>query len=62
MTALSFPAVNPYFQYDSQTIALSSLNITAGNLVQFELTRYGASGSDTLSGDWVLLELEVEFS
>ena len=41
---------------------LASLAITAGNLVQFEITRNGAAGGDDLVGDWNLLELGVGFS
>jgi hypothetical protein len=61
LTTISIPA-NVYFQYDSQSITLSTLGITAGRTVQFELTRYGGSGSDTLSGDWNLFELMLELS
>lgn len=58
LTALSFPN-NTNFQYDEQTITLATLGLTAGQTVQFELTRNPA---DTLSGDWALLQVEVEFS
>ena len=51
---------NTNFQYDSQLISLSSLGITAGRTVQFELTRYGGNVLDTLSGDFILLELMLE--
>lgn len=58
-TALAFPT-NENWQYDEQTITLSTLGLTAGELVQFELTRNTASGSDDLTGDWALVELRVE--
>jgi hypothetical protein len=57
LTAISLPT-NTNFQYDSQTITLSSLSLTAGNYVLFELVRSGG----TLTGDWTLLEIIVEFS
>lgn len=61
LTPLSFPT-NTNWQYDSQTLTLASLSLTAGNYVQFELTRDGADGDDTLAGDWTLLEMTVEFT
>jgi len=61
LTAISLPT-NQYFQYDSQTIALSTLGLTAGTFYQLELTRNTGSGSDTLSGDWTLLNVNVSFS
>lgn len=53
---------NTNFQYDNQTITLVTLGLTAGTTVQFELTRQGTAGGDTLTGDWNLLQLEVEFN
>lgn len=61
LTALAF-TTNEFFQYDSQTITLAALSITAGNLTQFELTRNGAAGGDDLVGDWALIEIQVEFT
>lgn len=61
LTTLSVPT-NTYFQYYSQTIPLSSLGLTAGNTVQFELIRYGAAAADTLVGNWNLLELQLVYS
>ena len=61
LTSIAF-TTNQNFQYDSQTLTLAGLSLTAGTYVQFELTRNGASGSDTLSGDWDLVELVVEFT
>jgi hypothetical protein len=61
MTTISIPN-NANFQYDSQTIALSTLSLVAGRVAQFELTRRGTDGSDSLSGDWVLQTLVVEFT
>ena len=58
LTALSMPA-NENFQYDSQTIALTTLGLVAGRVAQFELTRLGTG---TLSGDWTLLLLKVSFT
>ena len=61
LTTLSVPT-NTYFQYYSQTIPLSTLGLTAGNTVQFELIRYGAAAADTLTGNWNLLELQLSYS
>lgn len=57
MTALDIPT-NTRFQYDTQIIPLSTLSLTAGRLVQFELTRNPADG---LTGDWNLVEIKVDF-
>lgn len=62
LTALSFPVTTEFFQYDSQTFTLASLGITAGELTQFQLTRVGTDGGDTLVGDWTLIEILVEFT
>ena len=61
MTALAFPT-NENWQYDSQTIALSTLSMVAGRVFQCEITRAGADGSDTLTTDWTLLMLGVAFT
>lgn len=61
LTTLAVPT-NTNFQYYTQTISLATLGITANRLVQFELTRNGASGSDTLTGDFDLLQVIVEFT
>lgn len=53
---------NNYYQYDEQTIPLTTLGLNDGDLIRFELTRNAGSGSDTLSGDWWLIELGVAFS
>jgi len=50
------------WHYDSQTVTLSSLGITAGEVTQFELTRVGTDASDDLSGDWALQQLWIEYS
>lgn len=53
---------NEYFQYDEQTIALSTLGVTAGETTQFEFTRVNPQAGTELTGDWNLLELGLEFS
>jgi hypothetical protein len=58
LTAIDIPA-NAFFQYDTQTISLATLGLTAGRMTQFELTRQGSNIADTLVGDWDLLELSV---
>jgi len=62
LTELSMPT-NTNFQYDSQSVSLSTVDATAGNLTQFEVTRYhtGITNPD-LTGDWDLLELSVSFT
>jgi len=62
LTAVAMPA-NENFQFDTQSIALSTLGMTAGNISQFEFTRDGANGSDTLNGAiWTLLSIRVRFT
>jgi hypothetical protein len=58
---IDIPA-NENFQYDSQTISLGTLGMTAGRLYQFELTRVNPTGGTELTGDWALIELGVSFS
>jgi hypothetical protein len=60
MDTIGIPT-NTNFQYDQQEINLSTLGLTAGNLVQFEFTRLGSDAGDTLTGDWALLQIQVEF-
>ena len=57
LTAIDLPT-NENWQYDSQTITLATLGLTAGEEVQFELVRNGG----TLSGDWTLKSITVTFS
>ncbi len=52
---------NEYFQYDSQEIALSTLGITAGDEIQFELTRINPQAGTELVGDWALLCVQLRF-
>lgn len=61
LTDIDIPT-NTNFQYDSQTLTLASLGLTAGQLHQFELTRVNPTGGTELVGDWNLLLLEVSFS
>lgn len=61
LTDIDIPT-NENFQYDSQTITLASLGITAGGMTQFELTRLDPVGGTELVGDWNLSELGVGFS
>jgi len=62
LTDVDLPITTELFQYDTQTITLSSLGITAGEVTQFELTRINPAGGTELVGDWDLLELGVEFT
>jgi len=61
LTTISIPT-NTNFQYDTQTISLATLGWSAGEHRQLELTRRGTQPGDTLSGDWNLLEMTVEFT
>lgn len=61
LTDLTMPN-NEYFQEDSQTIALATLGLAAGQLHLFEWVRDTADAGDTLSGDWTLAFLRVTFS
>jgi hypothetical protein len=52
---------NENFQYDEQTVTLATLGVTAGELVQFQVTRVDPSAGTELSGDWALLQLDIGF-
>lgn len=43
-------------------VPISTFTLTAGSIYQFELTRDAGDAADTLSGDWTLLYLEVDFT
>ena len=62
LTAIDIPITNAYYQYDTQTIALSTLSLTAGRLTQILLERTATSATDNLVGDWNLNLLRVRFS
>lgn len=61
LTNISIPN-NENWQYDTDTITLTTLGATAGNVIQFELVRNATDAGDTLSGDWTLLQLEAFWS
>jgi len=61
LTDISLP-LNENFQYDEQTLATSTLGLTAGQVHQFELTRVDPAGGAELTGDWALLPIKVSFS
>ena len=56
---IDLPA-NAFWQYNAQTIALTTVGLVAGKLAQFELTRIPTG--NTLVGDWSLLEVGILFS
>jgi len=60
-TTLAIPT-NTNFQYYSQTISLATLGWTTTTLRQFEITRRGTQGADTLAGDFDLAEMIMEFT
>jgi hypothetical protein len=62
LTSLTMGTSNEYWQYDTQTIALSTLGLTAGNLFQMEITRNTGSGSDTLVDDWTVAQITARFT
>jgi hypothetical protein len=61
LTGIAIPT-NANFQYDSQTISLATLSVTAGQVHQFELTRNSPLVADSLTGDWALHSVRVRFS
>jgi hypothetical protein len=48
--------------YDSQTISLATLSLTAGRTTQYEMTRDATHASDTLVGDWDLAMVKMNYS
>ncbi|MDD3927277.1 MAG: hypothetical protein PHT33_11535, partial [bacterium] len=61
LAAIDIPT-NEYYQYDSQTISLATLGLTAGRRYQFEFTRTPEEAADTLDATWYMDSLEVSFS
>ena len=61
LTALVF-GTNTNFNEDTETVTLASLGLAAGQIHQIELTRNVGAGGDTLTGDWDLFEIVVEFT
>jgi hypothetical protein len=61
LTAIDIPT-NEYWQQDSQSIALSTLGITAGELTQLQLTRNPAAASDDLVGDLSVVKVGISFT
>lgn len=62
LSPIDIPA-NTNFQYDADVILFSTLGLTAGRTVQFELTRNPAAPvGPPLTGDWCLLEIAIEFA
>jgi hypothetical protein len=61
LATVSIPT-NAFFQTYSTTITLTTLGMTAGVTNQIQVVRQGSSASDTLVGDWYLLDFLVSFS
>ena len=61
LTDLDIPT-NEFFQEDSQSVALATLGITAGETTQLELVRTTPTGGTDLTGDWGLLLVKVSFT
>ena len=53
---------NAFFQTYTQTFSLASLGMVAGETYQLEITRKGASATDTLVGDLHLLQMSIAFA
>lgn len=50
------------WNYDTESFALATWGLSAGTAYQFEFTRNGGGGGDTLVGDWLLMLMTVRFS
>lgn len=61
LTALTIPT-NIYYNTFTQTLTLASLGLTAGGTHQLEITRQGSNASDTLVGDFHMLNTTISFS
>lgn len=61
LSAISIPT-NAYWKNNNESISLSTLGVTAGRVVQFELTRDYNHASDTLVGYWLLLHMKISFT
>ena len=55
-------AANLNMRLHTQTVTLATLGVVAGEFVDFELIRRGADASDTLVGDWNLVEIAMFFA
>lgn len=61
LTKITMGTSNEFYRYNEQTIALSTLGLVSGRMVQFEITRDAPNASDTLVGFWNLRLLKVRF-
>ena len=61
LTTIAIPT-NAYFQYYTYTATLASLGLTAGNLYQFELTRYNTGVTNNLTSGFYMAEMTLETS
>lgn len=59
-TPIDIPT-NEHFQADEEEFDIPTLGITPGSLLQIEITRKAGDANDTLSGDWCIATLELEF-
>jgi len=59
---IDLPITTEFFQYDEETISLATLSLTAGELTQFELTRVDPAAGTELTVDYLLHEIQVEWS
>lgn len=60
LSAFQIPT-NAFFQTYQVTIPIASLGLAAATSAQLELTRLGSSASDTLVGDFNLLNMSLSF-
>jgi len=59
---INLDVISNNYRKDTVTKTLKSLDLTAGSICQFELTRNPKNVNDTLIGDWCLLSIKVDFS
>jgi len=61
MSTISVPTITSYYGYYSQTISISTLGLTAGQLNQFELC-IQAAATQGLSGNFLLMAVQLAWS
>lgn len=60
LTDIDIPT-NEFFQFDYETLDLTTLGINGGDTAKFQLTRTTPQAGTELVGDWNLLSLEIGF-
>jgi len=62
MTTITTLANNITFTSTSTTFDLDNIGLVAGDACQLEIVRVGANGSDTLSGDFMVLTVRIDWT